>query len=233
MHKRQPDGTSRKQFQPHTPHSRSTNGLPVESTDERSSPGDQLKGSEADGHRKDRANHRDRTDRRVHSNARAGTGMSVPDAIAPEVGYRTWAAGLGQLWSVHGPTRVRWPRSEPLRATCLRHPPVHPFAARPSGHPAPDGGCTCGIYGAFDPWNVDISTPRGPWTLVVGRVEGWGRVALAPRGFRAEFARPVQLFAEPWWSKSTSRSVTGIAAAYGIPIVLERAWSPLMSEPCQ
>jgi len=29
--------------------------------------------------------------------------MSVPDAIAPLVGYRTWALGLGQLWSAHGP----------------------------------------------------------------------------------------------------------------------------------
>ena len=45
--------------------------------------------------------------------------MSVPDAIAPLVGYRTWAPGLGQLWSAHGPGRERWPRTEPLRAIAL------------------------------------------------------------------------------------------------------------------
>lgn len=149
--------------------------------------------------------------------------MSVPDAIAPESGYRTWAVGLGRLWSVQGPGRIRWPRSQPLRASCLKHGPLGLFRSRPPEHPAPDRLCTCGIYGVFDPWNIETRAPRGPWTLVAGRVEGWGRVVIGTRGFRAALARPVDLFAEPWWDECTAHTVAGVAGAYGVPLALEHA----------
>jgi hypothetical protein len=147
--------------------------------------------------------------------------MRIADAIAPIVGYRTWVMGLGQLWSAHGPARVLWPRAEPLLATCLKHGGPSCFNRRLPSHYAPDQLCTCGIYGVFAPWDLDASEQRNPWTLVIGRVEGWGRVALGEKGFRAELARPIELFAETWWDEGTQRSASRLAAAYNVSIA---AW---------
>jgi hypothetical protein len=88
--------------------------------------------------------------------------MSVPDAIAPIVAYRRWAPGFGQLWSSHGPGRERWPRTEPLRAICLRHGVPSCFNHRMPEHTAPEQGCTCGIYGVFAPWDLEFDEPRKP-----------------------------------------------------------------------
>jgi len=145
--------------------------------------------------------------------------MSVPDAIAPLIGYRTWAMGLGQLWSPHGPGRQRWPRTEPLRAICLRHGVPSFINPRIPEHAAPDQHCTCGIYATFAPWDLEFDELRHPWALVAGQVEGWGRVALGERGFRAELARPRQLFDELWWDEATRRAAARAARAYGIPFV--------------
>jgi hypothetical protein len=110
--------------------------------------------------------------------------MSVPDAIAPLTGYRTWALGLGQLWSPRAPGRGRWPRSQPLRAVCLRHGVPSCFNVRIPDHTAPDQRCTCGIYAVFDPWDLEYYEPHNPWTLAAGRVQGGGASALS----RAEWA---------------------------------------------
>lgn len=145
--------------------------------------------------------------------------MSVPDTIAPLIGYRTWALGLGQLWSPRAPGRERWPRSEPLRAVCLRHGVPSRFNPRKPDHTAPDQFCTCGIHAVFAPWDLEFDEPRNPWTLVAGRIEGWGRVALGEKGFRAELARPCALFGEVWWNEGTQRAAARAAHAYGIPLV--------------
>jgi hypothetical protein len=129
--------------------------------------------------------------------------------------------GLGQLWSARGPARVRWPRTEPLLATCLRHGAPSCFNRRLPSHSAPDPLCTCGIYGVFAPWDLEVSEPPNPWTLIIGRVEGSGRVGLGEKGFRAEIARPIELFAETWWDERTQRSANRVAAPYGVALA---AW---------
>jgi hypothetical protein len=144
--------------------------------------------------------------------------MRIPDRIAPVVGYRSWAIGLGRLWSVHGPGRTPWPRSRPLRATCLKLTEPS-FTTRAPLHAAPESGCDCGIYGAFEPWDITLRQPRLPWTLVTGRVEVWGRVMVGSRGFRSEIARPLELFAESWWDERTKRSIALIAKSYGVPLI--------------
>jgi hypothetical protein len=143
----------------------------------------------------------------------------TPGAIRPIAGFRTWAMGLGYLWSPRGPGRVRWPKADPLRAICTKHSGRVSFPLTPHGHQAPELNCTCGIYGAYDPWDVDLGEQRHPWTLIVGRVEGWGRVALGSRGFRAELARPVELVAEPWWGPELDRAARKVALDYGVPLV--------------
>jgi hypothetical protein len=147
--------------------------------------------------------------------------MTTPDAIAPVSGYRTWAMGMGRLWSAQGPERMRWPTKEPLNAICLKHGGRSCFNTRRPSHSAPDPFCSGGVYGVFAPWDLEFAPPPNPWTLVVGRVEGWGRVALGKTGFRAEFARPLELFAESSWEEATQRKAARVAAAYEVPLL---AW---------
>jgi hypothetical protein len=145
--------------------------------------------------------------------------MNTPQATMSIAGFRSWAMGLGYLWSPRGPGRVRWPRSEPLRAICTKHSAHPAFPPVRGGHQAPELTCTCGIYGAYDPWDIELGEQKQPWSLIVGRVEGWGRVALGARGFRAELARPVELVAEPWWTPNLERAARNVALAYGVPLV--------------
>jgi hypothetical protein len=147
--------------------------------------------------------------------------MTTPDAIAAVSGYRTWAMGMGQLWSAQGPARVRWPTKQPLKAICLKNGGRSCFNTRRPSHSAPDSSCTCGAYGVFAPWDLDFAPPPNPWTLVVGRVEGWGRVALGETGFRAEIATPLELFAESWWEEATQRTAARVADVYEVPLL---AW---------
>jgi hypothetical protein len=86
-------------------------------------------------------------------------------------------------------------------------------------HTAPDRFCACGIYGAFAPWDLEINEPHPHWRIIAGRVEGWGRVAMGQKGFRAESARPLELFAEPWWDDTIRRAAVRVARAYGIHLV--------------
>jgi hypothetical protein len=78
-----------------------------------------------------------------------------------------------------------------------RGPGVHP-----PGAPAPAGTCTCGLY-ALHPWAVGRGKTRTDGALametssgsleIVGIVEAWGTVHVHAEGFRAQYARPVDL----------------------------------------
>ena len=81
----------------------------------------------------------------------------------------------GHLRSV-SQRRFLWPVERPLRAVCTG-----------GGHPAPAGGCNCGIYGARDLETLRVhGLCLSPDPLVVGEVALWGRVISDERGHRAE-----------------------------------------------
>jgi hypothetical protein len=46
-----------------------------------------------------------------------------------------------------------------------------------------------------------------------------GPVAVGEKGFRAELARPLELFFEPWWDEPMWRAAAHVARAYKIPLV--------------
>ncbi|HXF37399.1 MAG TPA: hypothetical protein VNO17_09490 [Actinomycetota bacterium] len=150
--------------------------------------------------------------------------VDVPDGIAPVEGYRAWAVGLGRLWSPAAPVKEAWPLPGPLRARCLPRaespllPPPPP--ARPP-HEAPHPGCGCGIYGMWEPWGLGAVEVPPMFAPVLGRVEGWGRVVVGRRGWRAAFARPVELYALPSWGEATARHIERLARGWGIPL---RRW---------
>jgi hypothetical protein len=81
-----------------------------------------------------------------------------------------------------------------------------------SAHEAPDLACGCGIHAAREPSAV-LSYLRGrdePGTVarVLGRVQLWGRVIEHEGGWRAERARPLEVWLPP--------ELDGALADYGL-----------------
>ncbi len=117
-------------------------------------------------------------------------------------GVRRWKPSRGEggairLGSIARPDE--WlPGGKTTWARCGgRGPGVHP-----AGAPAPAGPCTCGLY-ALHPWAVSnqgswidgsLTMAAGSGALeIVGVVEAWGTVHVHDEGFRAQYARPVDL----------------------------------------
>jgi len=96
---------------------------------------------------------------------------------------------------------------------------VEAIARCESGHAAPHEDCACGIHAAREPAAV-LSYLRGrdePATVtrVLGRVELWGRVIEHERGWRAERARPVEVWLPP--------ELDGALADYGLAEISARS----------
>ena len=117
-------------------------------------------------------------------------------------GLRTWGLALDREGrpGLIGYGHTRWESGgRPTRGDCLPgegEPKVHP-----TGSPVPAAGCACGLY-ASHPWardpNSDFLRVDGMGLEpddVFGVVEAWGRMEVHEDGFRAEYARPIALFA--------------------------------------
>jgi hypothetical protein len=141
-------------------------------------------------------------------------GMNVPDLIEPLVGWRAWTVerqgtddGL-RLTSLY--YRVVWPIGEPLVARC-----DHPVEVEqgngsvvirdtaPHDDVVPYPTCRCGVRAGkqlgqvltYLPASVlDAGTFLTKTSVVFGRVNLWGAVEEHEVGFRAEKARPSELF---------------------------------------
>lgn len=102
-----------------------------------------------------------------------------------------------------------WPKREAFQSIC-------PKCDRP-----PELGCECGIYAFKLHPGVELA-PLAEVLLVrgeadaVGKVALWGRVILAERGYRAEFAYPLQLIVPSGASAKDVRSLE----EYGSPVEL-------------
>lgn len=60
-----------------------------------------------------------------------------------------------------------------------------------------------------------------PWPsdAIVGLVQGWGRMIIGTKGFRAEFARPVALVSHPRSTVRWPRIIEGVADKYGLEVI--------------
>jgi hypothetical protein len=143
--------------------------------------------------------------------------LAAPDLAEPVVGWRLWSLarardGAARLSSA---TReVEWPVRRALDASCR------------CGL-APAAGCGCGIHalrtpdGLFRCLGADVAPPS---PYVVGLVGLWGRVVECERGWRAEFAYPLRLYAAVS-GESRDRADEGLAAAlaaYGCEVEVLR-----------
>ncbi|MDQ4118578.1 MAG: hypothetical protein M3235_16680, partial [Actinomycetota bacterium] len=126
---------------------------------------------------------------------------SAPDVPGVVVGWRTWQVRESEPARLRSPLQVstEWPPGAPLAARCELQ-----------GHPAPDPGCTCGLYAARVPGQVG-GVGFGRVTLL-GCVALWGTVVEGERGWRGGLGVPVLLFCGPGVPASTR---TGLGRAYG------------------
>jgi hypothetical protein len=91
------------------------------------------------------------------------------------------------------------------------------------GHPAPQNGCTCGIYAWYDPPARSASAATAE--LVAGAVALWGQIELHAHGMRAEHAVLVAL-ALPLSRGAKRRRLVAAADAIGVPAVPARRLAP-------
>jgi hypothetical protein len=159
------------------------------------------------------------------------TDVTVPDAITPLLGHRLWEIR-------HGALRSLWcgalPWAPHQRATAACHHPQGPLASRLTGrdlplHAAPDPRCSCGIYAASAPEDLPTDWSGTRNVVVCGTVALWGRVVVAERGWRGQFACPVSLTYEPCpgWRGKTNLSdpewrrfaIAEVARRYQLPVL--------------
>jgi hypothetical protein len=119
----------------------------------------------------------------------------------PTLGYRAWLVKDGALWST-GAGKQRWGPGQPLAAVCVAKQVVTPdprgfkldvhFRSSHEGIPAPWRPCSCGVYAIRR--REDLERVAGAGTIV-GQVALWGHVIEHQRGYRAQYAYPVRLWA--------------------------------------
>jgi hypothetical protein len=129
------------------------------------------------------------------------------EALQPAVGWKVWRVDAdARLLSVlYGD---QWPVGEPVRAVCKR--------VLRSSHEAPSRGCECGIHAGRElrAWEHYLAVDAG--NRVFGRVLIWGSTLEGPHGWRAEHARPVEIFVP-----SAVHDAAGVAEGlreYGVPV---------------
>jgi hypothetical protein len=108
--------------------------------------------------------------------------------LRPAVGWKVW-----RVEHDADSTRLRsalygdlWPVDEPVHAACHR--------MLRSSHDAPSPGCECGIHAGrtLEAWDHYLAVDAE--SRVFGRVLLWGSVLEGAEGWRAAFARPVEIF---------------------------------------
>jgi hypothetical protein len=133
---------------------------------------------------------------------------AAPDLIRAVIGFRQWRLRGSELWSLR--CDELWSRGVQT-AQCLNE--VQHEA------PAPQNGCTCGIYAWYAP--PPRTASAGTSDLVAGAIMAWGRVELHAHGMRAEHAMVVAL-ALPFSWGAKRHSVLAAARALEVPAVPAR-----------
>jgi hypothetical protein len=133
---------------------------------------------------------------------------AAPDLISAVIGFRQWRLRGSELWSLR--CDELWSRGVQT-ARCLNE--VQHAA------PAPQNGCTCGIYAWYAP--PPRTASAGTSDLVAGAIAAWGRVELHAHGMRVERAMVVAL-ALPFSWGAKRHSVLAAARALEVPAVPAR-----------
>lgn len=158
-------------------------------------------------------------------------------------GFRWWRVGgaddLLSPW--RGP--IRWSPGE-NEATCLGRRGMLGWKTSKVRHPlgSPAIECECGFYALHSLpelneeagrsiWEIDADTSGGRHGLVLGVVEGYGRVLVGTAGWRARFGRILALFSACGSGDVHRPPLAEVAARYEVPIyrnlqAMAAEWGP-------
>jgi hypothetical protein len=138
----------------------------------------------------------------------------VPDYLGPILGWRLWRVDPQETRLLSLFVDAVWEPSTSFTASCIR------------GHAAPEKDCICGVY-ALDqlrPYSFRDSAFYRPRErlFVVGTASLWGRVIPGTLGWRAQHARPMELWVVPAHGFgvggcSVTELARNIAAVYEVP----------------
>lgn len=150
----------------------------------------------------------------------------IPDGITPLVGYRGWLVRGDALLSCY--REVEWPVGT-IQSECIR--PLHGeskgvLPIPPKHYWSPHLGCTCGIYAlhtypqVWEEFEGERKATTKPWPheAVTGVIQGWGRMVVGDKGWRAQYAKPVAIVSRPK-SRKLSPVIERLADRYGLEIV--------------
>ena len=152
------------------------------------------------------------------------TEIIIPDLVEPIEAWRVWRFAGGRLQSMY--SILPWEPREAFKAHCAMRQVMPYFAgvqrspdARPL-HDAPHDPCRCGIYASK--LETQAVAMRNLETHVLGRVALWGKVIEYDKGYRAEFAYPLELWignaGRDW--EAVQRALTnayGVDTHWGLP----------------
>lgn len=132
---------------------------------------------------------------------------AAPDLIRAVIGFRQWRLRGSELWSLRADDA--WARG------------VHTAHCLSGTHetPAPQNGCTCGLYAWYAP--PPRTASAGTSDLVAGAIAAWGQVEVHAHGMRVEHAMVVAL-ALPFSWGAKRRGVVAAARALEVPAVPAR-----------
>jgi hypothetical protein len=158
-------------------------------------------------------------------------------------GFRWWRVGASDhlLSPWRGP--IRWSPGE-NEATCLGRRGMLGWKSSKAPHPmgSPAIECECGFYALHslpelndEPgrsiWEIDADTSGGRHGLVLGVVEGYGRVLVGTAGWRARFGRILALFSASESGGGNRSPLPAVAVRYRVPMyrslhAMAAEWGP-------
>lgn len=149
-------------------------------------------------------------------NSALGSESEEPETLLfdsePIVAWRAWLVNSDKQALRSATYAIKWPKRKPMHAHCLTaffKVGKDLYAANP--HVCPCLHHSCGVYAVLDESAARIWV--GGVGAVVGRVALWGRVLRFEKGYRAEYAYPIDLLDNPLLD------IERIAAAYGVPMI--------------
>ena len=131
----------------------------------------------------------------------------APDLVEPVVAFRKWRVVDGRLRSLYEP--IFW-------MDALQQASCHAAHRGTPPHEAPQSGCSCGIYAAYEP---DYAFPTVDYRGVSGIVTTWGNIEVHADGLRAQWAQVEALSIYDRWSARQTAAVRTVAEELGIDLV--------------
>lgn len=134
----------------------------------------------------------------------------IPDVMEPLHGVRIWTVEEKVIWKGFASEEGTLLKSYSARAVYE----TKELTFECDWHEKPDKHCQCGIWGCWNPEDIEYAIRVDPFeaNYVLGRIKGWGTCIIADRGFRAEHIEILSFI------DNGHPNLPALAQHYGIPI---------------